>query len=400
MILAALGCMIACCRLQPADALTEKEIESKANALIAARKYREAMQLVEPQIVLTPKNAELYGYRASVYLNHHQEKEALADLQTLYRLEPANTRFIPLREEAFLQTGQFARALADCNKMLALRVNDAMWYARRAKCEARLNDRRAAAADLQKALSIDPYNYDALMFQYDTCIDRLEESAALVPLNKILSKHPADSAVLLLRAGLFEVLERRPEAMIDVSKAIASDPHNWPAWEFRAKLKWEMGEKKSAIQDYDCVIAQTRGDSRSMLLEHRGKMYEELGDTRNAISDYSTAIRLAPRHANVTPELINRAKLYAKMGNFAEAIADFGSVLEQTPLHIAARQGRASAFYGAHKYEDAVRDYTKLIELDRDSRWFTERARAERNLGKAELAARDEQQAKLFRKGF
>ncbi len=93
------------------------------------------------------------------------------------------------------------------------------------------------------------------------------------------------------------------------SKAIAADPENISAYEYRANAYGDHGDFQRAISDFHMALekaARVLGPTNPALAEiynNRGVTYYQFGKLREAISDYQKAISLDGKHPDAHSNL-------------------------------------------------------------------------------------------------
>jgi tetratricopeptide (TPR) repeat protein len=99
-----------------------------------------------------------------------------------------------------------------------------------------------------------------------------------------------------------------------------------------------------------------------------GQVREQHKQFEEALTDYTKAIELDPRFVEA---YFSRSSLYAghpsiDKRDYAKAAADLTAILELVPRSFEARFNRALAYESLRKYDEAIADYTRVIEDDTD----------------------------------
>ena len=119
---------------------------------------------------------------------------------------------------------------------------------------------------------------------------------------------------------------------------------NAEAYNNRGLAKYELGDKKGAIADYNEAIRINPNFAKAYY--NRGTAKYELGDKKGAIADFNEVIRLNPTFA---PVYNNRGVAKSELGDKQGAIADF-----RESARLFQQQGNAA------DYEDAQNRIRKL----------------------------------------
>ncbi|PIG94493.1 tetratricopeptide repeat protein [Gloeocapsopsis sp. IPPAS B-1203] len=93
-----------------------------------------------------------------------------------------------------------------------------------------------------------------------------------------------------------------------------------PAWVRRGELRFAMGNKKGALEDYTQAIRLN--PQCTMAYHNRGFVRWQQKDAQGALADYSQAIHLDSRHAT---------SIYHKLGNYQAALADYNAAIRISP---------------------------------------------------------------------
>ncbi len=185
-----------------------------------------------------------------------------------------------------------------------------------------LTDR--AIADLERAIALNPYNYDAYM----------------------------NLAVAQEKLGQ---LDRAGE---NVERAINVKPSSHEAYIYRGVLYEETGQLDNAIEDYTKAIALDPADFEAY--NNRGIVFGKLGQFDKAIADYSEAIKLNPRHIDAHS---NRGVAYTLTGQYDWALKDFNMAVLLGPDAPLAYYNRGSFYRRMGKYDLAIEDFRKACDL-------------------------------------
>ena len=93
----------------------------------------------------------------------------------------------------------------------------------------------------------------------------------------------------------------------------------------------------------------------------RGNYYCDQEDFEGAVEEYTRAIHIDP---NCTEAYFRRGYVYYNhLSEYEKAIQDGATLIELNPNLALAYSNRGLAYFGRGRYEKAVQDYTKAIEL-------------------------------------
>ncbi len=165
-----------------------------------------------------------------------------------------------------------------------------------------------------------------------------------------------DQAERLRRAGDHE------RALYLYSEAIEYEKQWAAAYAGRGSTRLELGEYAEAVEDFDRAIAH--GPDNPELFVQRGDAHLRMANYDQAERDYARAIDLAPESIAA---LLGRARCRRRQGRLAEAAEDFSRALQGEPADNQRQQallGRGRNWYVMARYEEAVRDFTAVLNKD------------------------------------
>ncbi len=193
---------------------------------------------------------------------------------------------------------------------------------------------------------------------------------------KILAK-PWETEYYLMRAEIYESLEKYSAAILDINQVLKSEP-NKENYKRRAKLKIDIKDYKGAISDYSYAIELNNNSNNSDLFHNRAVAKDELKDYSGAIADYSKAILLDPKDAD---NYIARANSKSNIKDYIGAIADINKALEINPTLDYLYFRRANNKFNLGDYRGAISDYSKyIIKNPQDAESYYNRGDAKYNI--------------------
>lgn len=236
---------------------------------------------------------------------HH---EALAAYDNAIRLDAAQAEVYRQRAKAKIALGHYNAALSDMEKQLCLEpAASASAYTVRGVAKFCLSQHEAAFADFEAALRLDPGCADAYAARGTVKSKLGEYEAALADFDAaihLLPDVPTDARAVYKYHPAKGVLE-------DLRHRLAYVYHN------RAYTKASLGQRQSALADYDAAIRLSPECAASYT--NRGELKYSLGEREAAQADFEAAIRADPEFAQPYTE---RAREKLRWGRDADAKAD------------------------------------------------------------------------------
>lgn len=228
-------------------------------------------------------------------------------------------------------------------------------------------------------------------------VKNMEFVNAIRHYDKAIELDPSYGEPYFVRAIVYLFRGNVGQAIQDATKAIEMSP--WDASRFyvlRGVLYYQDSQYEQAFQDFNRAIA-LRPDYANAYIE-RGNYYRANDQYDEALWDYNKAIELDPWNDEAYFE---RSRVLSLTGQYDRAEKDLTKTQElrrqetdrqvmQNPEDPAAYASRAKSEWWDGKYDEALRDYSKAIELDpEDPDNYVGRGNVHSGSGEYDLALRD-----------
>lgn len=180
------------------------------------------------------------------------------------------------------------------------------------------------------------------------------------------------------------------------------DPHCAEAFDKRGACKFNGGEFKESLTDFDKAIELNPKEAE--FCKHRALAYANLRQFDLAIIDLEHAFELNPADPAPYQDLLgkiysNRAAGHANAERYSEAADDVTQALKYSPKTATYHHQRASCYFNMKQFEKAAVDFTGAIELEPvKTSHYLNRGRCWEQLGKLAEAAADFEKAKSLEK--
>jgi len=184
-------------------------------------------------------------------------------------------------------------------------------------------------------------------------------------------------------------------AIADYDRAIKLKPYYSLAYNSRGLAKSNLGDNQGAIADYDRAIQINQNwgafDSNyfglSSAYYNRGNAKLNLGDNQGAIADYDRAIQLEPN----ADAYYSRGLAKYNLGDKQGAIADYNQALKLNPNNASVYFYRGLA---RRDKQGSISDYNQALKLNPNNEvYYFARGNAKSNLGDTQGAIADYDQA-------
>ncbi|KAH7354312.1 small glutamine-rich tetratricopeptide repeat-containing protein A [Plectosphaerella cucumerina] len=178
----------------------------------------------------------------------------------------------------------------------------------------------------------------------------------------LLRNNNQDPEALVLRGRALYCQGENEKAVSHFRKALSCDP------DFRDAVKWLKTVQK---------LERTKEE---------GNAEYKAGRWQAAIDKYTTALEIDPTNRGTNSKILqNRALCRTKLKEYDAAIADCDRAIALDPSYMKARKTKANALGSAGQWEDSVREWKSIQELDPEDRTIPKEVRrAELELKKSQ----------------
>gem|GEM_PF-2376607 len=368
-----------------------------------------AIQSMNKAIDLDSQDPELFYWRARIYEDEKETKEAESDYTQSIVLDSTIIRFFN-RAQFYKRIENYELALSDYSQAISYDKENPRWYDERANCYIEKGDFTAALKDLDKALDLaqdNPYyyinradfykeqkKYELSLKDYATALelsnDPNQSSRALnnratiyeaqekfdlaaEEYTRAIEKSPNDPLYYSNRARIYKKQQNYALALTDYTQAISVDKEN-PRWyDERANCYIEKGDFTAALKDLDKAIDLASDDP--FYYNNRADFYREQEKYDESLKDYAKALTLATNDDETARAVNNRATIYEDQEKFELALEEYTKAIEIYPNYSLYYSNRARIYQKQQNYELALADYTQAISVDKENpRWYDERA--------------------------
>jgi tetratricopeptide (TPR) repeat protein len=312
---------------------------------LEAKKYAEAQAALDQAAMELPTLVDVFNLRAELGYATKNYDAMLADVAKALALDPNNATACSYQGDALYKT-----ALAHKNDTGAFQK----------QCE-------QALASYGKAVAQDPqygpeYNSRGVVYfemgQFDKAVKEYSEALRL---------NPKQTWPFENRGTAYLKLKDYDKAIADFTKALELKPTRAELYNLRGLAHRQKGDITAALDDYGNAI-KLQPNNVIALFNRAVALAQMGGKSEQALEDLSKAVSINPKFKEA---FFQRAKVYQADKRYEEAIKDFSKVTELDP-------GYALAWYemgmcvdsGSKDLTTAISHYTKAIELKPEFREF------------------------------
>jgi tetratricopeptide (TPR) repeat protein len=258
-----------------------------------------------------------------------------------------------LRANGYSKSGNTTKALTDYTAVIEMEAVPAEWKAR---------------ALFDRGLTYDQVGNTAKALADYTAVIEMQDAPAEEKAKALLNRGVAyvqagDTAKKM--ADYTAVIEMKDAPAQQKAKALLN----------RGMAYVQAGDTAKALADYTVVIEMKDipAQQKAIALLNRGMAYVQAGDTVKALADYTAVIEMKGALAEQKAiALYNRGVAYGKAGNTTRETEDYMAVIAMKRKAMT-KEGaveswyeEAEAAYQQKNYQEALRLYSKIIELDKN----------------------------------
>ncbi len=280
--------------------------------------------------------------------------------------------------------GDYQKAINNLNKVIESNPENAHYYFLRGNYKNDAWDHKGAINDYIKAIEIDPEyanayrkcgyirsfhsDYENAIKDFSEAID-LGESRSIDYFrragakNEIGNQHGAEVDKKIaesIKPNLQDIFREEIRYYYD---SIERNSQNYLAYVSSARIKLEIQEYDSAIEDLDRAVLLNPHYANSYYLRGNAKLLLRKSiatKTKESIKDFTAAILIHPNHYSA---YINRGIAKIKSGDFKGAIDDCNKAIEINPSKSLPYINMSTAKTKLKDFQNAINDLKRAIKL-------------------------------------
>jgi tetratricopeptide (TPR) repeat protein len=165
-----------------------------------------------------------------------------------------------------------------------------------------------------------------------------------------------DQVGLTGRAGVLKAQGRLDEALLEYDRGVCDFPYNPFARSGRAEVLKALGRLDEALLEYDAAVLEFPNEvvvrsGRAEVLKAQGKLDDALREYDNIIMGFRADV--------VTRN--GRAEVLKAQGKLDDALREYDDIIMAFPGDVVARTGRAEVLKAQGRFDEALRAYDEII---------------------------------------
>ncbi|KAI1331253.1 TPR-like protein [Xylariaceae sp. FL0255] len=367
----------------PNDAEQAENFKSLGNKSFKDKQYKKAITEYSKAIELMPDTPTYLSNRAAAYMADGQYEAALEDCSRGVDLDPNNVKYLLRLARIYTNLGRPDEAMITYSRIHPPASAKDMAAAREMQ-----HHMNAAQGALESGTS------GSMVLHALDQAEKLLAAGALRPRKWQLMRGNA----YLKMGGVNSFGEAQNSAM----SLLRKNPQDPEALVLRGRALYGQGENEKAINhfrkalscdpDFKDAVKWLRTVQKLDRMKEEGNADYKAGRWQPAFDKYTSALEIDPANKGTNSKLLqNRALCRIKLKQYDEAIADCERAISLDPSYTKARKTKANAYGQAEKWEDAVREWKNLQELDPEDRTIAKEIR------KAELELKKSQRKDYYK---
>ena len=267
---------------------------------------------------------------------------------------------------AALLRGQYDKALAAYDEALSNpEIADfvkASIYSDRGVAKWRLKQTKEAVDDFNQSIQISPESASVYNNRGNALMDLGHPDEAVKDFDRAIALSPNYGAAHNNRGNAHAALGQYEPAFQDYRKAVELMPQSAVPFNGRGKAHEELKRYHAAVRDLTRAI--TLNPKYAAAYHNRADAYLVIGMYKEAADDATQAINLLPPDTPDPDLLLLRARAYSGDKKYNQAVDDLNKLIELKPDLIEAYVERGMVFTQVRRFDDAIGDLTRAIEID------------------------------------
>ncbi len=307
--------------VEPSTLASVNELLDSASGMMDARRWEEAIQLLNLALEIEPNNGLVHANRAIAYGWTNRLDKASSDLAAAEKSIPGRAIIHRIRAIIAERRSDEDTELYELSKSLELEPENPMALRFRAWIFQRKGEEAKALGDADAYIRARPTDPDAYSFKAKLLQAQRKRDLAAREAKRLATLFPGDAYALSTAAGIHKVLGDRTQALQEITRAIEIDPETALYYELRAKFR-NWNDIKGRRKDLETALSLEPSDlgvvTETALLDF------EDGRWSKAIVEFSLILTLEPKDYGV---LAYRAMAREKAGDKSNAERDYAAAM-------------------------------------------------------------------------
>ncbi|MBK6265097.1 hypothetical protein JKA74_08610 [Marivirga sp. S37H4] len=187
-----------------------------------------------------------------------------------------------------------------------------------------------------------------------------EYNKALTYTDKLIAKDSLDYVTWTMKGRALFNSGRQEEGIKAVNKAIEINPDYYEAYGYRAIMSKLTGDynAKQVLDDFE--IATLHDQENFKLLKSKAGFLYMTGQYEKALNEYDGLLKFYPNDYSI---IVLHSTTNSKLGKQELALKGYNKAIEIDSIQSFAYEQRGFLFIEQEKYEQAIKEFNKVIQL-------------------------------------
>lgn len=201
------------------------------------------------------------------------------------------------------------------------------------------------------------------LFEHAMKLERTgKTSEAVEMLTRAGGLDPKNPAIFNNRGIILARKNEIDPAIDDFTKALQLNPDDAVIFNNRGLAYRQKGDSERAMEDFNKALALDANYVEALF--NRGNLLFQAGQVNDATWDLQNVLKMDGRHNRAR---ILLGKIYLSSGAPDKALSEFSAAIKQHPQNVEALEGRGNANFLKARFKEAIKDYTEVLRLGKDS---------------------------------
>jgi tetratricopeptide (TPR) repeat protein len=185
-----------------------------------------------------------------------------------------------------------------------------------------------------------------------------DENAQAADLDRAVELQPEKPEYVRLRAQHRYEHEKLDEALADIDRALALEPDHAASQEVRGMILLGLERYDEALASFN--RASELAPEAALPYQHRGQLYLKKGDPEKAVEQLTKALELAPESVGA---LLVRAGVYYELKQTNRALKDVEAAIRVQPQLVQPHLMRAEILAASDRMDEAIAHLERLVQV-------------------------------------
>ncbi|MEL7331786.1 MAG: tetratricopeptide repeat protein [Cyanobacteria bacterium J06560_2] len=341
-------------------------ISAPLKEAIAAKEsgdYEAALSQLDTILTQSPSNTIALITKGKIEDSQGNYEDAIATFTQAIADNSNSAEAYERRGDTYGTIGEYDKALDDFRSALRIDSDHALAYEGIALINSTTGNPQEALSNINKAIEKDSNLASAYFLSGSLKTDNNDKAGAIEDWENAIAISPTTAADYFYRGKAKSRLNDKAGAMEDFNQALVLNPNFEPAYTARAFPFLEQGEVEQSLNEISKALAINPNSVQAIFIQTFFLGFDPNADPQDTLDLYARALAVNP---NDTGILNGRCTTYTAIGDLEKAIADCTKSIDIDPKMTDSYVNRANIYFKQDKFDLAIQDHTRAIEILRE----------------------------------